>query len=188
MFLEPTRFDMEWSSTSNEPPLQNRARAMEEIYPNTIDKCPYDMPEPHGEEVSINIFVDADHTGNKVTHRPDTGIVTYYNIVPIMWYSKCQNMVETSIFGSKFIVLKIATELNELLVYKLRMFGVVTSGPSCVMYNNDAMVKSSSFIESTLKKKHCSIAFHKIYKSVVAEKLPIYYEKMGSNLADLLIK
>ena len=37
-------------------------------------------------------------------------------------------MVKSSSFGSEFVVLRIATELNEALRYKLRTFGVPIDG------------------------------------------------------------
>ena len=188
MVMEPTRFGIDWVPTSNEPSPEDRASAMKEIYADASDELPHDMPEPRGEMIDISIFVDADHAGNKVTRRSHTGIIIYCNLAPIIWYSKRQNTVETSTFGSEFIALKIATELNDSLRYKLRMFGVPISGPSRVMCDNDSVVKSSSFAESTLKKKHCSIAFHKVRESVASEKILIYYEKSSSNLADLLTK
>ena len=49
-------------------------------------------------------------------------------------------------------------------------------------------MKSSTFPESTLKKKHVSIAFHRIRKAVAARKILIYYETSATNLADLLTK
>ena len=51
-----------------------------------------------------------------------------------MWYSKRQNTVESSSFGSEFIVLRIATEMIEELSYKLRMFGVAIDGPADVFF------------------------------------------------------
>ena len=188
LVMEPSTFEVDWSPTSNEPSPQDRAIAMKEIYPDAIDEKPHDMPEPRGEPVDISAFVDADHAGNKVTRRSHTGIIIYCNTSPIVWFSKRQNTVETSTFGSEFIAMKIATELLDGLVYKLRMFGVPISGPARIMCDNDAVVKSSSFAESTLKKRHCSIAFHKVRESVAAGKMLIYYEKSGSNLADLLTK
>ena len=53
-------------------------------------------------------------------------------MAPVIWFSKKQNTIESSTFGSEFIALKIATELIEGLRYKLRMFGVPISGPAPV--------------------------------------------------------
>ena len=41
-----------------------------------------------------------------------------------MFFSKKQNTVEISTFGSEFIASRIAVEIIESLRYKLRMFGV----------------------------------------------------------------
>ena len=186
--LDPTTFEVEWTPKENEPSPEDRALAMGSIYPDAVDELPHNMPKPRGNPISISIFVDADHAGNRVTRRSHTGIVIFCNLAPIIWYSRRQNTVETSTFGSEFIALKIAAELNESLIYKLRMFGVPLTGPSKVMCDNEAVVKSSSFAESTLKKKHCSIAFHKVRESVASGKLLIYYEHTSSNLADLFTK
>ena len=188
LVLDPTTFDIDWQPIANEPSPQDRAAAMREIYPDAIDELPHDMPEPLGNPVDITIFVDADHAGNRVTRRSHTGIIIYLNTAPVLWFSKRQNTVETSTFGSEFIAMKIAAEMNDSLLYKLRMFGIPISGPSRVLCDNDAVVKSSSFAESTLKKKHCSIAYHRVRESVASGKLLIYYEHTSSNLADLLTK
>ena len=161
---------------------------MKEIYTEAEDPCPPNMPTPRGEAVTINAFVDADHAGNLVTRRSHTGILLYCNLAPIQWFSKRQNTVESSTFGSEFIAMKIATELIEALTYKLRMFGVPISGPARIFCDNESVVKSSSFPESTLKKKHCSIAYHKVREAVAAGKQLIYYEHTSSNLADLFTK
>ena len=186
--LEPSTFDIDWQPTNNEPSPHVRADAMREIYPDALDEKPYNMPPPRGNPVDITIFVDADHAGNKVTRRSHRGIIIYLNTAPIVWFSKRQNTVETSTFGSEFVAMKIVAEMNDALIYKLRMFGVPISGPSRVLCDNDAVVKSSLFPESTLTKRHCSIAYHRVRESVASGKLLIYYENTNSNLADLLTK
>ena len=188
MVLDPTRFEVEWIQRNSEEPPEDRANAMKDIYVDACDELPHNMPEARGNPVDISVFVDADHTGNKVTRRSHTGIIIYCNLAPILWYSKKQNTIETSTFGSEYIALRIATELVDGLRYKLRMFGVPLQGPARVFCDNESVVKSSSFPESALKKKHCSIAYNKVRESVAAGKLLIYYESTNSNLADLLTK
>ena len=51
-----------------------------------------------------------------------------------MWYSKRQNKVETSTFGSEFMVCKQGVELLKALRYKLRMFGIPLEGPANIHY------------------------------------------------------
>ena len=67
-------------------------------------------------------------------------------------------------------------------------FGVKLSGPARVFCDNEAVVKSSTIPESRLKKKHCSIAYHRCREAVAAGKSLIYYEKSETNLADILTK
>ena len=152
MPLDPSSFDIDWTPRSNEASPQERAKGMKDIYTEAEDVIPHDMPRPRGEPVSISVFVDADHAGNQVTRRSHTGILIYCNLAPIMWFSKRQNTVESSTFGSEFIALKIATEQIEALLYKLRMFGVPVDGPARIFCDNESVVKSSTFPESTLKK------------------------------------
>jgi hypothetical protein len=56
----------------------------------------------------MTCFVDADHAGYRVTRRSHTGVLIFVNRAPILWFSKRQNTVEASTFGSEFIVAKTA--------------------------------------------------------------------------------
>jgi hypothetical protein len=86
-----------------------------DFYHGVKEKIPPNAPPPRGEPVQIDCFIDADHAGNRVTHHSQTGILVFLNRSPIIWFSKAQNTVETSTFGSEFTALRIATELLESL-------------------------------------------------------------------------
>jgi len=86
------------------------------VFPLSLNPNPYNMPLPLGKSVDISVIVNADHAGKKVTRRSYTGIIVYCNLSPISWYSKRQNIVETSTFGSEFVALRIATEMIEGLL------------------------------------------------------------------------
>lgn len=58
-------------------------------------------------------------------------------------------MVESSTFGAELIALKIARELIESLRYILRNIGVQLAEPARVMCDNQSVVISSSYLEST---------------------------------------
>ena len=73
-------------------------------------------------------FVDADHAGNRFPRRSHTSILVFFSNAPILWLSKKQNTVKTSLIGSEFVAMKIAVELIECLCYKLRMFGIPLDG------------------------------------------------------------
>jgi hypothetical protein len=90
-----------------------------DFYGDVKEAIPPGMPEPLGNAVTMTCYVDADHAGNLATRRSQTGILIYLNKSPIMWYSKRQNTVETSSFGSEFVAMKTAVEMIEGLRYKL---------------------------------------------------------------------
>jgi hypothetical protein len=123
-----------------------------DFYQGATEPIPGDALEPHGNIVSTHCSVDANHAGNLITCHSPSGILLFVNRAPFLWYSKKQNTVETSTFGSKFVAVHIAVELIESLWYKLRMFGIPIDGPTNVYCYNEAVIKNSIFLESTLKK------------------------------------
>ena len=52
----------------------------------------------------------------------------FFNITPIIWFSKRQNSVEASIFGSEFTTMTNAVDIIETSRYKLRMLGFPING------------------------------------------------------------
>jgi hypothetical protein len=159
-----------------------------DFYRGAKEAIPGDAPKPRGNVVSTHCFVDADHAGNRITRRSQTGILIFINRAPIIWYSKRQNTVETSTFGSEFVAMRIAVELIEALRYKLRMFGIPLDGPTNVFCDNEAVTKNAINPESTLKKKHNSIAYHRTREAVVAGTIRVTKEDGTTNLADVLTK
>ncbi|KAI2492438.1 Reverse transcriptase (RNA-dependent DNA polymerase) [Fragilaria crotonensis] len=157
-------------------------------YPDAKEAIPENMPEPRGKPVMMTCFVDADHAGCQLTRRSHTGVILYINRAPIIWYSKRQNTVESSTFGSEFIAMKIAVELIEGLRYKLRMMGVPVEDPCNVFCDNEAVAKNSTRPESTLKKKHQAIAYHRTREAQAPGTVRIAKEDGETNLADIFTK
>jgi hypothetical protein len=93
---------------------------------------PSDASIPHGKEVDFRLFVDSDHAGEQFTRRSRTGFVIYLNMAPIVWFSKRQPTVESSVFGAEFVAMKNGTETCRVLRYKLRMMGATLSGHFCL--------------------------------------------------------
>jgi hypothetical protein len=159
-----------------------------DIYGDVQEELPPRMPKPLGNPVELHCFVDADHAGNLATRRSHTGIIIFINKAPIIWYSKRQNTVESSTFGSEFVALRTAVELIIGLRYKLRMFGVPLKGPTNVFCDNQGVVHNSTMPESTLAKKHNAICHHKVRKAAAAGIIRVAKEDTASNLADALTK
>ena len=55
---------------------------------------------PQGEMWSQNIFIDADHAGDRATRRSHTRILIFLNKALILWYSKQTNTIDTSTLSS----------------------------------------------------------------------------------------
>lgn len=159
-----------------------------EFYRNAAEAIPPNAPPPRGKPVSTHCFVDADNAGNTVTRRSQMGILIFVNRAPIIWLSKRTNTVETSTFGSEIVALRNAVDLIESLRYKLRMFGVPIEGPTNMFCDNEAVTKNCTIPESTLKKKHHSINYHRNREAVAAGTIRIAKEDSETNLADVFTK
>ena len=84
--------------------------------------------------------------------------------------------------------MKIGVELVEALRYKLRMFGVPLEGPANIYCDNEAVYQNTIIPESTLKKKHHSIAYHRCREAVAARTVRVAKQGTEKNLANLFTK
>jgi hypothetical protein len=159
-----------------------------DFYGDVTEAIPPKMPQPRGNKVKMTTFVDSDHAGNLATRRSQTGILIFLNKAPVVWYSKRQNTVESSTFGSEFVAMRVATEMVEGLRYKLRMFGIPIDGPTDILCDNQSVVSNSSVPESTLNKKHNAICYHRVREACAAGTIRIAKEDTTTNLADIFTK
>ena len=63
--------------------------------------------------MSTYFFVDVNCTGDTETRVSRTGILLFCNSAPIIWFSKRQNSVEESTFGSECNAMKNLLEIIE---------------------------------------------------------------------------
>ena len=84
--------------------------------------------------------------------------------------------------------MKLATEENIALRYKLRMMGIPIDGPSYVYSDNQSVLHNVTKPESTLKKKSNSIAYHVVREAVAMGEIICGYIESSKNLADLMTK
>ena len=159
-----------------------------DFYRDAKEAIPPNMPESRGHEVVVTCFVDANHGGNLKDRKNQTGILIFVNKAPIHWYSKPQATVEVSTFGAEFCAMKTAVEMIEGLRYKLRMFGIPVEGPANIYCDNEAVTKNTQVPESTLKRKHHSIAYHRCREAVAAGTIRVAKQGTRKNLADLFTK
>ena len=112
------------------------------------------------------------------------------NSAPVKWLSKRQQTVETSAFSSEFIALKQCIEDIEHLRFKLRMFGIpiYNDEPTYILCDNNSVVTNTSNVESSLNKKHSSIAYHFSRWNVAAGVCKVAWVPTGENIADAMTK
>ena len=97
-------------------------------------------------------------------------------------------MVESSTFGSEFVAMRQAIDLIDGLRYKIRMMGIPLEGPMNVYCDNDSVVRSSTSPESTLKKKHDSINYHRSREAQAAGYIRVAWIDGQRNIADAFTK
>jgi hypothetical protein len=147
-----------------------------------------DAPVYLGKEVDLQFFVDSDHAGEQFTRRYRTGFSIYLNMAPIVWFSKRQPTVESSVFGADFVAMKNGIETCRGLRYKLRMMGVALSGPTYVYGDNMYVVHNTQWPESVLKKKSNSICYHAVRESAAMGESIIGHVPSVDNPADICTK
>jgi len=79
-------------------------------------------------------------------------------------------------------------DLIEGLRYKLRMMGIPLEGPTSIFCDNQSVVNCTVAPESTLKKKNCSIAWHRTREAQAAGYVRIAWIEGTSNVADAFTK
>jgi hypothetical protein len=68
------------------------------------------------------------------------------------------------------------------------MLGIPLQGPANIFCDNQSIVTNASTPESTLKRKHNSIAYHQVREAAAAGTIRIAKEPHESNIADMLTK
>ena len=137
-------------------------------YRGANEELTTDAPKSRGIEVEVPAFVDASHASDKKIRKYHTGYIIFINRAPILWYSKRQATVESSTFVREFIELKTCVEHIIALRLKLRIFGIPIDGDLKILNDNKSVVNISFKLESIMKKRHNSIAYHLVRWNVVA--------------------
>ena len=132
--------------------------------------------------------MDADHASDTVMRRSRTGFLVFLNCALVYWWSKKQNSVESSSFGSEFIAMKQCCEYIRGLCYKLRMMGIPCEGPTYIYGDNQSVLANTTNPDSTLKKKSQSIAYHFVREGAARNEWRTTYVNTHDNEADLLTK
>jgi hypothetical protein len=141
-----------------------------------------------GKDIDLCMMGDSDHAGEHKTRCSRTGFIIFCNLAPIIWLSKQQGTIETSVFGAEFVAMKHRIEMLRGLRYKIRMMGIPLSGPTYIYGDNKSQVTNSSRPKSTLKKNCNSICYHAIRELVAMGETLLTHIRTGENLTDFLTK
>jgi hypothetical protein len=144
--------------------------------------------KPLGPELDINIFFDSDHRHDRKTGRSISGIIVYVGNTPIIWKSRRQGAVQTSMYGAELCAMRMAVEEAITIRYMLRSFGIPVSLPTSTMGDNEGTITTASTPECALKKKHVALSYHFVREQTTIG--TINPEKIDGkdNVADLLTK
>jgi hypothetical protein len=58
------------------------------LYDNVQEAIPLNSPGPQGKLDDTHLFLDADHAGDHITCKSQTGFFIFVNGASIVWYSK----------------------------------------------------------------------------------------------------
>ena len=68
-----------------------------------------------------------------MTRRSRTGFFIFNKMESVIFHSKKQTTIESSVFGYDFVAMKVAMKTSRVLRYKPRMMGVPISIPHICM-------------------------------------------------------
>jgi hypothetical protein len=91
-------------------------------------------------------------------------------MAPIVWFSKRQPNVDSSVFGAEFVTMKNGIETTRGLSYKLRMMGVNIDVLTYVYGDNMSVVHNTQRPDSVLKKKSNTICYYAVRESAAMRK------------------
>ena len=160
----------------------------EKLYPDAAEEVDPDLPEALIDEMTITVFHDSDHAHDVVTRRSISGIIIILGRTPVQWISKRQGAIETSTFGAEFNAAKLAVEELLALRYMLRCLGVKVTMPSYLVGDNRGVITNVSVPGSMIKKKHNSIAYHKVREVTAAGIAHPCLTTSKFNLSDMMTK
>ncbi|MGH2412903.1 MAG: reverse transcriptase domain-containing protein, partial [Microcystaceae cyanobacterium] len=166
---------------------KKKREEMKSYYVDATDEWDPSFPQPAGRSSRITVFVDADHASNLADRRSITGIIIFVDNALYKYVSKRQGTIESSTFGAEFAAMRVAVEESIAVQNTLRSLGIPTE-PVTILGDNLSVIHNSTIPGSVLKKKHISIAYHKVRECVAAGIIEVSHITSKDNLADILTK
>ena len=130
-------------------------------------------------------FFDASHANCLVTRRSTSCVILFINGTPIKFFSKRQNTVKTSTFGSEFVPGRIAVDLTVELRYNLRILGMEVKGLTTLFGDNQSMIINIPLPYPTLKKHQCANNYNHSCEFIASDIVSIVHYNTTYNLVDI---
>jgi hypothetical protein len=125
------------------------------------EELPPNAPKAWGKGMRMCVFVDSDHAGDTVSRKSRTDFFVFLQYAPIYWCSKKQDGIETSSF------------VLNLSLWKRPVSMFVDWGTICAWWeltycvsqpyiysDNQSVLCNTTILDSKLKKKANSVAYH----------------------------
>jgi hypothetical protein len=181
IYLDPRRIDLR--------EVEFTKHDWTDLYPDAEEYVSDKLPKNYNKQpLQVTVIVDASHADDLMTRRSVTGYVIMIGHAMIKWYSKRQNTIESSTYGSELVAMRIAVEALLEIRYKLRMMGIKFEPTSDLLCDNYSVIVNTQLPTSSLKKKHNSVAYHKCREAVAAKIIRTGHIDGKFNLADVLTK
>jgi hypothetical protein len=155
---------------------------------NVQELVPNDAPLPLGNCVTTVTYTDANQYHEILSGRSVTGVLHLCNQTLIDWYSKQQDKVKTTTFGSEFTAAWLAVDQIIDLRTTLRYLRVPVNNKSFMFGDNQAVVTKTSIPHSSLNKRHNALAYHCVREMIAAKILGYYWIDGKKNPADIASK
>ena len=146
LFFDPTYPDIDFDTFDDGADWKT-------FYGDVTEAIPPYAPDPRGKAVDLCMWVDSDHSGDKMIRRLRTGYLIFLNTALIDWLSNKQATIKRSVFRAEFVAMKTGVEAIRGIRYKLRMMVVPLTGPTYIYGNNMSVIYNTPRPESTLNKK-----------------------------------
>ena len=131
--------------------------------------------------------MDANLFHDYLTGRAVTATVHLVNQTIVDTYTKKQNTVETSTYGSEFVAARTATEQIIDLRLTLRYLGVPVYR-SVMFGDNESVVTSSTIPHSQLNKRWTALSYHRVREAIAGRIFSFWHVPGVENAADVLSK
>ena len=145
-------------------------------------------PIPLGNLIRITSFVDACLGYCKVTGKSITSIIHLLQQTPIKYFCKLQNTIETTTYGSEFIVAKQCAEQVRELQETLKFMGIFIKESTWMLGDNSSINISSTIPSSMLKKRYQALSYHYVHTCVIHGFLKFCFLKSEQNGAEIYTK